>query len=41
MNETNLDLVTAAWSEDTKEICYSEKCLAGMSGHQNKSRYLT
>lgn len=29
---TNLDLVTAAWSEDTKEICYSEKCLAGMSG---------
>jgi len=31
VNEINLDLVTAAWSEDTKEICYSEKCLAGIS----------
>jgi len=32
VNEINLDLVTAAWSEDTKEICYSEKCPAGISG---------
>lgn len=32
VNEPNLDLVTAAWSEDTNEICYSEKCPADISG---------
>lgn len=38
VNETNLDLVTVVWSEDTIEICYSEKCPGGILGVKNKSR---
>lgn len=38
VNEINLDLATAAWSEDTKEICYSEKCLAGAAYRASRTR---